>query len=335
MCHIWDGETRALMAQGDPYGAELVERKQPIALALVVSGLLRRHSPRHGSDSFQMNPILQSSPIQTWSLLSQRTQGVVRIFTCTDAPLAPSEHVAGRWVFESHSQFARLLTCLQFIEPNLAQPRHTSYLRLRPDSLVLGGLPPFVLNRPHPDAVYARWRYYDHSHVRGQLRDSMECGACDQWCECAQRKYGQVLFHTNGSDCGVPTDRTFFFGRSALQSVIRALRNYSKPDGHPARSPELQSDHCVNVGRMVETGFGRVLEDEGLRLLSLPFRHALQRELQLNTPKWKSVTCMLAWGENPISCDQPCNDLGSNRTRVRAVGFMKAQWQGCNPVNKI
>jgi hypothetical protein len=48
MCHIWDGETRALMAQGDPYGAELVERKQPIALALVVSGLLRRHSPRHG-----------------------------------------------------------------------------------------------------------------------------------------------------------------------------------------------------------------------------------------------------------------------------------------------
>ena len=116
-----------------------------------------------------MNPILQSSPIQTWSLLSQRTQGVVRIFTCTDAPLAPSEHVAGRWVFESHSQFARLLTCLQFIEPNLAQPRHTSYLRLRPDSLVLGGLPPFVLNRPHPDAVYARWRYYDHSHVRGSF----------------------------------------------------------------------------------------------------------------------------------------------------------------------
>ena len=311
---------------------ELAESKKPIILAVVVSGLLGRAQDRQ-EDSLQINPTIQRSPLQTWNLLSRRIQGTVRIFTCTDAPLPYSKIIAGRWVFESHSQFARLRTCLQFIEPDLTQPRHTSYLRLRPDSLVLGGLPSFVLRRPEPDAVYARWRYYSYSHVRGQLRDSMECGTCDQWCECAQRKYGQVLFHTNGSDCGVPTDRTFFFGRNALQQVIRALRNYSVPDNHPARSPEIQSDHCVHIGRMVETGFGRVLEDEGLRLLSLPFRHALQRELQLDTPSWRSVACMLAWGDKPISCNEPCYDPSWRDNRT-SVGFMTGQWRGCNPVNK-
>ena len=144
---------------------------------------------------------------------------------------------------------------------------------------------------------------------------------------------GQVLFHTNGSDCGVPTDRTFFFGRNALQQVIRALRNYSAPDNHPARSPEIQNDHCVHIGRMVETGFGRVLEDEGLRLLSLPFRHALQRELQLDTPSWRSVACMLAWGDKPISCNEPCYGPSWRDNRT-SVGFMTGQWRGCNPVNK-
>ena len=224
-------------------------------LAVVVSGTVSRHVSRH-EDPLEVNPALQRSPMQTWHSLSRNTRGSVRIFSCTNAPLAGLLPVAlaGQWVFESQSQFARLLTCLQFVEPDLARPRHTAYLRLRPDSLVLSELPTALLQEPAQDAVYARWRYYDIAHVRGQLRDAMNCGVCDKGCECAQRKCGQVLFKTNNhSDCGTPTDRVFLFGGGALPPLLRALRNYSNPDtDHPSRSPLLhETGRCVYiVGRI-------------------------------------------------------------------------------------
>ena len=315
-----------------------LERKPHHVLAVLVCGTVGR-AGKH-EDPLQVNPALQRSPMQTWHSLARNTRGSVRIFSCTNAPLAGLLPVAlaGQWVFESQSQFARLLTCLQHVEPDLARPRHTAYLRLRPDSLVLGELPTPLLREPAQDAVYARWRYYDNAHVRGQLRDAMDCGTCDQWCECAQRKYGQVLFKTNRSDCGTLTDRVFLFGGGALPPLLRALRNYSNPDAdHPSRSPLLQSDRCVQAGRMVETGFGRVLEDEGLRLLPLPFRHVLSRELQPDTPSWESKACMLAWGDEPVRCDQPCHDPSwrGNRTHVGPGPFLAScPWRGCNPTNK-
>ena len=255
-------------------------------LAVVASGQAR--------DYHVSNPVVGHTPVQSWPLLAPLNHHhgrALRIFACTDAPLPPGPvPLAGQWVFDSPSQFSRLLACLELVEPDLARPRHSAYLRLRPDSLVLGRLPPSLLREPEPDAVYVRWRVYSNAHVKQtQLRDSMECGMCDQWCECAQRKYGQVLFHTNGS-CGVPTDKVFLFGPNALLPMARALRNYSLPDAsHPARSPETHSDHCVDAGRMVETGFGRVLEDEGLRLLPLPLRITLNRELQSDVPSWRSA----------------------------------------------
>ena len=298
-------------------------------LAVLASGLILRANRL--DDPLAANELIGRSPLQTWFELNRATPALaVRIFACTDKPLGTvTVPLAGQWVFESPNQFARLRSCLERVEPHEAHaPRHWAFLRLRPDSLVLGGLPPLPLHAPDGRAVYVRWRVHTGSPIaHSQLRDSMECGVCEQWCECAQRKYGQVLFKAAG-DCGVPTDRVFFFGRLALPSVMRALANYSAPDErHPARDPGVHSDHCVVAGRMIETGFGRVLEDHGLRLLPLPFRTALNRELQRDTPSWGSRACMLAWGDAPGACNASCAGGGVG-------GRRSGRWDGCNPVNK-
>ena len=302
----------------------------PPPLALVVSGTLTR-AHRH-ENPLEVNPVLGRSPAQSWGALG------ARVYLCTDGPLLGHAPVAlaGQWAFASQGQFARLLACLRRVEPNPFRPRHSAYLRLRPDSLLLGALPADLLRRPlAPDVVYARWRVYAHGHVRNQVRDAMECGVCDQWCECAQRKYGQVLFKTNGSDCGVPTDRVFLFGSGALPSVVRALRNYSHPEAdHPLRSPLLQPHRCAEAGRMIEVGFGRVLEEVGLRLLPLPLRHVLAHELQPDTPSWASKACMLSWGVAPIRCSRPCRDPTGTGRNNSWMGPLVGTWRGCNPVNK-
>ena len=296
-------------------------------LALVVSGTITR-TQRH-EDPLEVNPVLGRSPAQSWGALG------ASVYLCTDAPLLGRAPVAlaGQWGFASENQFARLLACLRRVEPNPFRPRHSAYLRLRPDSLLLGALPADL--RPlAPDVVYARWRIYDYGHVRAQVRDAMECGVCDQWCECAQRKYSQVLFKSNGSDCGVPTDRVFLFGSGALPPLLRALRNYSNPGfDHPLRSPSSQPHRCAQAGRMVEVGFGRALEDVGLRLLPLPLRHVLAHELQPDTPSWASKACMLDWGAAPVGCSRPCRGpMGAlNHSKL---GLLAGEWRGCNPVNR-
>lgn len=299
-----------------------------LPLALVVSGTLTR-TYRH-EHPLKVNSVLGKSPAQSWSAIG------ARVYLCTDAPLPGHAPVAlaGQWVFASQGQFARLRTCLLLVEPDSFRPMHSAYLRLRPDSLVLGALPVDLLRPLSPNVVYVRWRIYDHGHVRAQVRDAMECGVCDQWCECAQRKYGQVLFKSNGSDCGVPTDRVFLFGSGALPPLLRALHNYSNPDAdHPLRSPSSQPHRCAVAGRMIEVGFGRALEDVGLRLLPLSLRHVLAHELQPDTPSWASKACMLDWDAAPMGCSRPCH--GSMRTPTRSqLGLLTGEWRGCNPVNR-
>lgn len=300
---------------------------QPIAL--VVSGTLTR--TRRHEHPLEANRVLGKSPAQSWGAID------ARVYLCTDAPLLGRAPITltGQWVVTSDNQFERLLVCLRLVEPDAFRPMHSAYLRLRPDSLLLGALPADLLLRPlAPDVVYARWRVYSVKHVRDQVRDAMECGVCDQWCECAQRKYGQVLFKPNGSDCGVPTDRVFLFGSRALYPLLRALRNYGNPDaGHPLRSPLPQPHRCAEAGRMIEVGFGRALEDAGLRLLPLPLRHALAHELQPDTPRWASKACMLSWGAGPVGCSRPCH--GSMGTSKRSQpALLAGAWRGCNPVDR-
>ena len=300
----------------------------PQPLALVVSGTLAR-THRH-EDPLKVNPVFGKSPAQSWGAIG------ARVYLCTNVPLLGRAPIAlaGRWVFASPGQFARLLACLRRVEPNPFQPMHSAYLRLRPDSLVLGALPTVLLRPFAPDKVYVRWRIYDHGHVRAQVRDAMECGVCEQWCECAQRKYSQVLFKSNGTDCGVPTDRIFLFGSGALPSLLRALHNYSTPDAdHPLRSPLPQPHRCAVAGRMIEVGFGRALEDAGLRLLPLPLRHVLAHELQPDTPSWASKACMLDWDAAPIGCSRPCRGPTGAPTRAQ-LGLLAGEWRGCNPVDR-
>lgn len=301
-----------------------------LPLALVVSGTLTRtHRHEH---PLEVNPVLDKSPAQSWRAVTARD---TRVYLCTDAPFLGTAPVvpAGQWVFGSKSQFARLLACLRRVEPNPFRPMHSAYLRLRPDSLVLGALPADLIRPLAPDVVYARWRVYNNEYLRNQVRDAMECGVCDQWCECAQRKYGQVLFKPNGSDCGVPTDRVFLFGSGALPSLLHALRNYSDPGySHPLRSPLSQPHRCAQAGRMVEVGFGRILEEVGLRLLPLPFRHVLAHELQPDTPSWASKACMLSWSTAPIGCNRSCLDPTWTRNNSW-VGSLTGAWKGCNPVS--
>jgi hypothetical protein len=301
-----------------------------LPLALVVSGTLTR-TYRH-EDPLKVNSVLGKSPAQSWSAID------ARVYLCTDAPLRGRSPIAlaGQWVVTSDNQFERLLVCLRLVEPDAFRPMHSSYLRLRPDSLLLGTLPTNLLLRPlAPDVVYARWRIYSYGHVRAQVRDAMECGACDQWCECAQRKYGQVLFKPNGSDCGVPTDRVFLFGSRALPPLLRALRNYSNPDfDHPLRSPFSQPHRCAEAGRMIEVGFGRALEDVGLRLRPLSLRHVLAHELQPDTPSWASKACMLSWSDAPVGCGRPCRGHTAETLNRSQPGVLTGAWRGCNPVDR-
>ena len=305
---------------------------RPAPLALVVSGTLTR-THRH-ENPLEVNPVLGKSPAQSWRAV---TASHARVYLCTDTPLLGRAPITltGQWVITSDNQFERLLVCLFLVDPDPLRPTHSAYLRLRPDSLLLGALPADLLLRPlAPDAVYARWRVYNVKHLRAQVRDAMECGVCDQWCECAQRKYSQVLFKSNGSDCGVPTDRVFLFGSGALPPLLRALRNYSTPDpDHPLRSPVSQPHRCAEAGRMIEVGFGRALEDVGLWLLPLPLRHVLAHELQPDTPIWASKACMLSWGAGPIRCSRPCRDP-TGKGNDSWMGPLAGTWKGCNPVNK-
>ena len=89
---------------------------------------------------FDVNQVLGRSPLETWARL-KRTPGVVHMFSCTDKPMQSASFPwSGQWTFSSESQFERIYHCLKRIEPDLTKPRHSAYLRLRPDAVVLGSL---------------------------------------------------------------------------------------------------------------------------------------------------------------------------------------------------
>ena len=294
---------------------------------MLVSGLVGRSMRDRQTTIFDVNPVLEYSPIQSWRIwLGIETS----IYTCTDKPLPPTSALSGQFVFESESQFDRLHKCIKRVEPDVKHTKYASYLRIRPDSILMGRLPHDILNHPDPRSVYVRWRMYNPDHVKKQNRDSMECGSCEQWCECAQRKHGQVLFKASG-DCGTPTDKVFYFGNHSITSVMHSLADYRYPLGHPSRNDTENKDHCVVAGRMVESGLGRVFENHGLALKPLPLRHALQRDLQLTTPSWASVSCMRTWSSETVPCTSPCMPL--NATKWRNPLALRGQWNGCNAVN--
>ena len=86
---------------------------------------------------FDVNQVLGRSPLETWARL-KRTPGIVHMFSCTDKPIQSASFPwSGQWTFSSESQFERIYHCLKRIEPDLTKPRHSAYLRLRPDAVVL------------------------------------------------------------------------------------------------------------------------------------------------------------------------------------------------------
>ena len=109
-------------------------------MAVIVSGLMGREGQDRQHDFLKPNPVLSLSPLQSWRVVLGWS---VRVFACVNQPLrAPlGLDLSGLLIFESASQFDRLLRCISWVEPDLDRPRHSHYLRLRPDSLLLGGPP--------------------------------------------------------------------------------------------------------------------------------------------------------------------------------------------------
>ena len=276
-------------------------RSGALALAVVICGQRRNAS--------RTNSMLQQSPAETWLRLRQSSVADVKLFSCTDEPLQDVRvPFSGQWVFPSISQFARLHVCLLRVEG--AHPGvHDAFLRLRPDALVLGPLPDPLL--PDPLAFYGKY-YHKSIGFANLTRDDVDCGICEQHCECLQRKFGQNLFRFSRQDCAIVTDKVFLFGRKRLFAMLAVLHNFSEPSpSHPMRSPRTLPGLCVDVGRMVEVGFSRLIEMEQMPVRPLRFRTVLDNNLQRNTPGWASVACMMTWGAEPVSCRSPCGNASS------------------------
>lgn len=111
----------------------------------------------------------------------------------------------------------------------------------------------------------------------------------------------------------------------------------------------LRASHSQDAGRMVETGWGNVLADQGLSLRSLPFRTVLSREMQPDTPGWASMACMLTWGKGTVPCNQSCVDqrsplLHATQSRRASISLpgqgpcvkvlRGTTTLGCNPIDK-
>lgn len=275
----------------------------PRNLAIVASGELR-------GSLLAPNPVVGLSPLDLFRRL-QRIQKprawTTRIFACVDRPLNASElMIAGAWSFAAVSQFDRLEKCLQHVGSH-----HHAYLRVRPDLLVLGALPSPLLLRDG-SILYAKYRNYYSQHITsGITRDEVVCGACEQSCECATRKYGS-RFHFLGH-CGVISDSVFLFGRKLLPTMRNVLRAYSTASLDETKAPRApfdQPEHCAAAGNMVELGFQRLLDDANVTFRPLSLRTALTREMQPRTPSYRSVACILSWGAAPVPCSDACVPSG-------------------------
>lgn len=273
------------------------------SVAVVVSGKIT--AP-------QLNPVLGLTPDNSWlnNLIKRRNSDVhlLRFFLCTAERVAPPPmvHWSGSWSFASVSQFDRLLRCLQLVEEHWPK-RHSAFLRLRPDALVLGPLPTPLL--PSTVALYGHVYVAKPSTLLRMTRDQMYCGFCDRQCFCEQRKYGQVLWHSPVPHCSVITDQVFLFSRRVLAAVLRALSNYTNADDmlHPARVADARGPYCLRAGRMVEVGWSRLVEGEGIPVAPLRLRTLLDRHLQPGSPLWTSRNCILSWDDSkPLPCNGPC-----------------------------
>jgi hypothetical protein len=313
-----------------------------LTLAVLISGqarLTKMSSARGHLAATLKNDVLKRSPAETWEQL-KRGWRAARTFACTDHPLTEEpwklSFLTRGWVFEATSQFSRFRECLLRVEA--AHPHgHSAFLRIRPDFLVLAPLrQPVSL-----DTFYGMYYYYPSGVGKTLRRDQVSCGMCDQGCECAQRKYGQLLFAFKSATCSHPivTDQAFLFGRMALPKLLRVLSNYSEPTPeHPARN--ISSDrHCIVAGRMVEAGFSRLLEDERIPVRPLSLRGVLERSLQRSTPGWSSAACMLTWPHaSPAPmCTQDCGNASVWLRRHGMEVFptlRPAGRNGCNAVSR-
>jgi hypothetical protein len=348
------------VARARPNGAP------PLGMAVLISGGMN-----HANVSFfEPNPVLMLSPMQLYLRLKHTMPSpwAAHLFLCGDQsesmhPALERAGFSGAWSFKAADQFERMLICLTRVEQNHAGV-HDAYLRVRPDMLMLGPMPLISLAE-NPRTLLVKWNRYNPSFLRqGVMRDELICGMCDQWCECAQRKYGQVLYHfsnrsnvlgTDGSrapgNCGFMTDTIFGFGRELVPTVLKVLHFYSgvfKNVSAWPRSPKHQPDHCVEAGVMVEIGLHRLFDLENVTYVPLRLRTILARTMQPDMPSWQSVACMLTWGADPVPCSAPCVMPRSNSSAEpwrehkswapklppHCPMTYKGQNAGCNPVNK-
>lgn len=286
--------------------------------------------------SGRKNDVIGASPAETWSILHDRSKA--RFFACMDRPIeAPL--LTQQWAFDAPSQFARLRDCLLRVESSFPR-QHRAFLRIRPDFLAFA---PFR-QRIEANAFLGKYYYYPGYLGRGTailFRDQVSCGMCDKMCECAQRKYGQILYKFASDTCRWPivTDQVFAFGREVLPRMLAVLRNFSDPAStHPARSPSSEH-HCIRAGRMVETGFSRLLEDHAISVGPLSLRGVLERALRADTPGWASVACMLTWA-NTTSAPRCSDDCGHTRGWLYHRGFdtfptlQRVGGRGCNLLDR-
>ena len=277
-------------------------------LAVLVSG---RSVP------LESNQIIGRTVASTWwhHLHLNRPSSVrtVRFFLCVaeQAPQLAFEDVqwSGNWTFASPSQFGRLLECLRLVEEIWPQ-RHTAFLRLRPDSIVLGPLPDPLL--PTRVALYGQVYLAKVGFKEANLlRDEVHCGMCERRCLCESRKYGTVNVRHAADHCAVITDQVFMFPRRVLAGVRRVLANYTDSGpGHFARQryPPVERGFCIDEGHAVEVGWSRLLEVQGhIPVVPLRLRTTLNRHLQLTKPVWTSHQCIATWSsEQAMSCGGAC-----------------------------
>ena len=226
---------------------------------------------------------------------------------------------------------ARLSICFEHLEAKWPGS-HDAFLRLRPDSLVLGPLPTPLLPIP------ALFGHVYHSRSSKLLhRDQIHCGQCENFCKCEQNKWGQILWHARADHCAVLTDQVFLFPAMLLPPVRWVLGNYSSSAtnefGHFARQRIVAGGpFCLDAGRMAEIGWSRLLEFTGIPVAPLSFRSVLSRMLQPNTSRRHSVECMLTWGSSAPSCTDRCVPFGYMRDhanepiaeRIKARGLERA-----------
>lgn len=314
---------------------------QPQHLAVMLSGELRNGA----SSLVQPNAVVGLSPLELYVRLQRTARWPTRahLFACFNRPLNITPSVrsmlqpafASIWAIDASSQFDRLLQCLLLVEARYPG-RHSAFLRARPDMLMLGALPSPLF--ADPLSMHVKYRNYNQQHVGQDLmRDHLVCGMCDQWCECATRKYGGLFHYSNeagalGTDrpghCGVITDTVFLFGRALLPRVRRVLRAYATASldmSFPPRAPLNQPEHCASAGVMVELGLQRLFDDFNISYRPLALRTALARQLQPDTPSWGSVACQLAWDAPPVPCTTPCVPPHS---RVAAAVAFRRKWPG-------